>query len=72
MFIERHAKTMHLAGSVRNLHDGTVEIDVQGTEKRIEELIQLARQGPPRSKVTGLAIQERKPDAGLKRFNILF
>lgn len=34
-----NAKQLHLTGWVRNLLDGSVEMEVQGTEEKIDELI---------------------------------
>jgi acylphosphatase len=72
MFIERSARELQLAGMVRNLPDGTVEIDVQGPEQHVEALIRKAECGPGRSRVTGIRKQERKPDSTMDRFSIVF
>jgi acylphosphatase len=35
-----HAMDLGLKGTVKNLHDGTVEIYAQGSRRRLEDLIQ--------------------------------
>ena len=43
---KRKADELGLAGTVRNLPDGSVEIVCEGDEKEIERLIEWCRQGP--------------------------
>ncbi len=71
MFIDRKAKELALSGWVKNRLDGTVEIDAQGTEKAIEELILQAKRGPSRSMVTSIRKEEREPDSSLERFEVI-
>jgi acylphosphatase len=47
-----------LAGRVRNLPDGRVEIEVAGESDRLEAFRARLRQGPPGARVTGLEEQE--------------
>jgi acylphosphatase len=55
VFYRAHAKDradeLGLAGWVRNLADGTVEICAQGSEETIKELISWCYEGPPASQV---------------------
>jgi len=50
-----------LAGQVRNLPDGRVEVEVAGEPERIEVLRGRLRQGSPGARVTGLTEQEISP-----------
>jgi acylphosphatase len=50
-----------LAGRVRNLADGRVEIEVAGDEARLATFRALLRQGPPGARVAGLEEQEISP-----------
>ena len=50
-----------LAGRVRNLADGRVEVEVAGDGERLEALRQRLRQGPPGARVAGLEEQEISP-----------
>jgi acylphosphatase len=50
-----------LAGRVRNLPDGRVEVEVVGEPERIEAFRRRLRQGPSESRVTGLEETEISP-----------
>jgi len=50
----RVARELGLVGRVRNLRDGTVEIEVAGEPERVEDLKAWLRQGPPGAAVAGL------------------
>lgn len=71
-FIERSARELDLHGRVRNLPDGTVEIEVQGPERLVGELERRACSGPSRSRVTGVRKKELDPDSSLNGFKVLF
>jgi acylphosphatase len=72
MFIERAANELKLDGWVKNRADGTVEIDAQGPEELLEELIRRAKKGPSRSQVTSIRKQEEKvTDNSLSGFTIV-
>lgn len=47
-----HAIDLGLKGTVRNLHDGTVEIYAQGSRQRLEELIQKLKKDMPIEEAT--------------------
>jgi acylphosphatase len=55
------AQALGVAGSVRNLYDGTVEVRVEGDRSRIEEMIRDLRIGPRSAHVTNLRIQWEDP-----------
>jgi acylphosphatase len=48
------ARELELVGRVRNLRDGTVEIEVAGEREKVEELKAWLRQGPPGAAVASL------------------
>jgi acylphosphatase len=50
-----------LAGRVRNLPDGRVEVEVAGDGARLEAFRARLRQGPPGARVTSLEEQEIIP-----------
>ncbi|NTV03089.1 MAG: acylphosphatase [Chlorobiaceae bacterium] len=70
-FIDQAAKELQLSGWVRNLNDGTVEIDVQGSLAALDELGRQAIQGPARSTVYALRTENRQPDRPSGEFTII-
>jgi acylphosphatase len=63
------ARKRHLTGWVRNnLHDGTVEMLIQGAVEDVETLVQWCRCGPPAADVTGVTVTETAPDPALQTF----
>lgn len=50
-FVWRRATDLGLAGHVRNLPDGSVEVVVAGDQAGVEELATLLRQGPRHARV---------------------
>ena len=54
---EREAVRLHLAGVARNLHDGRVEMIVEGPVDAVDAFISWARIGPPRAHVTNVHVE---------------
>lgn len=52
------AERRGLAGYVRNLHDGTVEVEVEGRSDAVDGFVQWLRIGPPGAHVEAVATQE--------------
>ncbi len=48
------AKGLQLAGWVRNLRDGRVEIMIEGPKDKVEKLIEWCHVGPPSASVIGV------------------
>ncbi|MDV7210456.1 acylphosphatase [Azotobacter beijerinckii] len=53
-----HAERLALAGWVRNLADGRVEVWVEGEEAAVRELADWLWQGPERALVDGVELEE--------------
>jgi acylphosphatase len=53
-FIRERARELGLAGWVRNLPTGNVEIAASGSETAVLELLEVARQGPASAVVSGV------------------
>jgi acylphosphatase len=70
MFVVREAAALKLTGWARNLPDGTVEIEAQGKPDVVETLLRKVRQGPSRSRVTGVNIREASMEADTEGFRI--
>ena len=50
-FVKGHARELGLAGYVRNLPDGAVEVQAEGDKRQLEKLIGYLKVGPPAAKV---------------------
>lgn len=64
------AYRLGLAGFVRNLPDGRVEVVAEGPEEKLEELIQFCRYGPPLAHVTGVEIRWEEPTGEFSGFSV--
>ncbi len=64
------ALELGLYGRVINLKDGTVDIIVEGPQKKIQNLIEWCRQGPPRAKVTHVKTEWHSPTGQFHNFSI--
>jgi acylphosphatase len=53
-FVREHARTLRLAGWVRNLPDGMVELEVEGPDDRVAELLAYVSEGPDGAVVAGV------------------
>jgi acylphosphatase len=60
-FTRKAAQELGLAGLVRNLPDGRVEVEVAGEPEALERFRERLRQGPSGSRVTSLEEQEISP-----------
>jgi acylphosphatase len=69
-FVRRVARELGLAGRVRNLRDGSVEIEVAGDAERVEELKARVRQGPPGAAVADLHEERLAAGPGWESFEI--
>ncbi|HUT67964.1 MAG TPA: acylphosphatase [Dehalococcoidales bacterium] len=50
-FVQRWAEQLKLAGYVRNLPDGTVEVRAEGERQQLEKLVGYLQKGPPPARV---------------------
>ncbi|HEY2191224.1 MAG TPA: acylphosphatase [Actinomycetospora sp.] len=64
---EQEAQRLGVAGWVRNLPDGSVELLVEGEDAAVEQMIDWAGRGPSRAEVTGVDVEDR-PEEGLTGF----
>lgn len=56
------ARSLSLAGWVRNRRDGTVELTIGGDETAMDEMIARCRQGPPAARVTRIDVTDVEMD----------
>ena len=71
-FVERRAQALGLVGYVRNLPGGEVELEAEGPEDRVSDLIDAVGKGPPMGFVTHVVTDARPVDAASSRFDIRY
>jgi acylphosphatase len=64
------ARRLGLAGWVRNLFDGAVELVAEGDSSVVDPMVAWLRHGPRTAKVTAVDVDESQPPAGLEGFTI--
>jgi acylphosphatase len=69
-FVEREAHMLGIAGTVRNNHDGSVEVLAMGTREQLLGLRSRLQEGPRAARVDDVEEFEAKPIAGLNTFRI--
>lgn len=62
------ARVHGLTGWVRNLADGSVELEAQGDEASVAALLTWCARGPRAARVTGVAIDDRAVIEGERGF----
>jgi len=62
-FAEKHAARLGLAGWVRNLDDGRVEVLAEGPAGRIESFLERLQEGPRLARVDSFDVR-REPSTG--------
>jgi len=60
-FTQDAARRRRLTGGVRNLDDGRVEVEVEGTRSDVDTFLGILRTGPPRAEVVDLEVQWESP-----------
>jgi acylphosphatase len=66
----QEARHLHVAGWVRNLRDGAVEVEAEGEQKAVDGLLAWLRRGPSLARVTGVEVDDSLPPAGQEGFSI--
>ena len=69
-FVCTKASRLGLAGFVRNVSDGRVEIEVEGDRSLIEELIKFLKVGPRAAHVADVEVDWKKPEHQFQSFEI--
>lgn len=72
MFIQQHATELGVTGWVRNMEDGSVHMEIQGTPEAVDKLSVLMREGNYFTKVKELTFEERPVEADETRFIIRY
>ena len=71
-FAQRAALQQGLHGGVRNLSDGSVEVQAEGDKDSIEALLRSLRVGPPAAKVERLDVRWEQPVGEASGFHIWY
>lgn len=71
-FATRVARRLGLKGFIENLRDGTVEAQVEGEAKAIDEWITEIKEGPRYAEVTSIDQQKKDFTGQLKDFDVKF
>ncbi|NPA93808.1 MAG: acylphosphatase [Thermodesulfobacteria bacterium] len=66
------ARALGLTGWVKNMPDGSVELEAQGPEDKLEQLVIWLNQGPPYSRVDKVLVTEIPPVEGETEFVVDF
>ena len=56
------ARSLGLAGWVRNVHDGTVEAVFEGEDERVESMVEWCRRGPAGARVEKVDVDWSEPE----------
>lgn len=64
------ARELDMSGSVKNLRDGSVEVEVQGEEAQIEEFIEWCKKGPSYSEVKKIIVEDIETQEDNNKFEI--
>jgi acylphosphatase len=70
-YANAEAARLGVAGFVRNLDDGSVEVEIEGDRDAVAKLVDWARSGPPSAIVESAEVTEREP-AGTPVFTVAF
>lgn len=67
---KEQADRLNLAGWVRNLPEGSVEVQVEGKQDSLDDFLDWCRKGPPNALVTGVELKYLLPSGDLDSFDI--
>ncbi len=70
-FVHRRATELGLAGWVRNLFNGDVEISVEGDRSLVEEFIAFLKVGPRMARVNDVVIEWKTPSGESNEFEVI-
>lgn len=70
-FTLQKAQQLNITGCVKNLRDGSVEVEAQGEEPKIEEFIEWCKEGPSYSQVKKIIVEDADINQSEIKFEIL-
>jgi acylphosphatase len=71
-FTKAWAEKLGLTGYVKNKSDGSVEVEAEGDEEKLKELLEKLRVGPPMARVEKIKENWEKYSGSFKEFTIRF
>jgi acylphosphatase len=71
-FVETRARSLHLAGYVRNMDDGSVEVVAEGPRPALEQLIAYLHDGPRGAYVRAIAVEWGEAAGTYRDFGVEF
>ena len=71
-FAARVASRHALLGGVRNLDDGRVELEVEGTRSAVDALVHELKTGPPAARVTKIEMEWKQATGRFSQFSIWY
>jgi acylphosphatase len=66
------ARRLGVVGWVRNLDDGSVELEVEGADDQVAALLAWCEHGPPSARVARVAVEERAATGERGAFEIRY
>lgn len=69
-FVVERARQLNLAGYVRNLYNGEVEVVAEGNKTQLEEMVHSLKAGPPAARVDRISLQWSKYSGLYESFTI--
>jgi len=69
---ERVARSLNLAGWVRNCEDGDVEALFEGEDTDVDQMIAWCRKGPPHARVDRVNMEEQPFSGDIHGFRVVY
>ncbi len=66
------ASELGLVGWVRNLRDGSVELEAEGEQSVVDQLVAWCEQGPPAARVGGVDVEVVEPNGSDSGFEVRY
>lgn len=67
---KKEGMSLGLSGWVKNEHDGSVSLFIQGEDEKVDEMIAWAREGSPMAMVSDVEEKKADYDTNLKGFEV--
>jgi len=71
-FVMNTAVQLALSGWVKNKWDGNVEVLAEGSQEKLDDLLQALHQGPPSAIVESVEVEWSQAEGKFHRFHVKF